>query len=109
MADNGVTFGFRVEIEADGGEDNNVDENSIFASGSFGKLEFGNKDGAEDSFAVNGSNSGVDYGGDAHPTSIGRASRRERVSHYVQISGVAVTSKKNITISIIHTHIVKPT
>src|SRR3546814_155960 len=69
MADNGVTFGFRVEIEADGGEDNNVDENSIFASGSFGKLEFGNNDGAEDSFAVNGSNSGVDYGGVGNPTS----------------------------------------
>src|SRR3546814_10776269 len=69
MADNGVTFGFRVEIEADGGEDNNVDENSIFASGSFGKLEFGNNDGAEDSFEVNGSNSGVDYGGVGNPTS----------------------------------------
>src|SRR3546814_12424199 len=69
MADNGVTFGFRVEIEADGGATNNVDENSIFASGSFGKLEFGNNDGAEDTFAVNGSNSGVDYGGVGNPTS----------------------------------------
>jgi len=69
MADNGVTFGFRVEIEADAGEDNNVDENSIWASGSFGKLEFGNNDGAEDTFMVNGSNSGVDYGGVGNPTS----------------------------------------
>lgn len=69
MADNGVTFGFRVEIEADSGEDNNVDENSIWASGGFGKLEFGNNDGAEDTFAVNGSNSGVDYGGVGNPTS----------------------------------------
>jgi outer membrane protein OmpU len=69
MADNGVTFGFRVEIEADSGEDNNVDENSIWASGGFGKLEFGNNDGAEDSFMVNGSNSGVDYGGVGNPTS----------------------------------------
>lgn len=69
MADNGITFGFRVEFEADAGETNNVDENSIFASGSFGKLEFGNNDGAEDTFMVNGSNSGVDYGGVGNPTS----------------------------------------
>ena len=69
MADNGITFGFRVEFEADSGEDNNVDENSVWASGSFGKLEFGNNDGAEDTFMVNGSNSGVDYGGVGNPTS----------------------------------------
>jgi hypothetical protein len=69
MADNGITFGFRVEFEADTGATNNVDENSIFASGSFGKLEFGNNDGAEDTFMVNGSNSGVDYGGVGNPTS----------------------------------------
>src|SRR3546814_630137 len=67
MAENGVTFGFRVELEADSG-DTNVDENSIFASGGFGKLEFGNNDGAEDTFAVYGSNSGVDYGGVGNPT-----------------------------------------
>jgi hypothetical protein len=72
MADNGITFGFRVEMEADTdgtGNTNDVDENSIFASGSFGKLEFGNNDGAEDTFMVNGSNSGVDYGGVGNPTS----------------------------------------
>ena len=69
MADNGITFGFRVEFEADTGETNNVDENSVWASGSFGKLEFGNNDGAEDTFMVNGSNSGVDYGGGGNPTS----------------------------------------
>jgi hypothetical protein len=69
MADNGITFGFRVEFEADSGDTQHVDENSIFASGSFGKLEFGNNDGAEDSFMVNGSNSGVDYGGVGNPTS----------------------------------------
>jgi len=69
MADNGITFGFRVEMEADTGVSNNVDENSIFASGSFGKLEFGNNDGVEDTFMVNGSNSGVDYGGVGNPTS----------------------------------------
>lgn len=69
MADNGITFGLRIEIEADGDtESNNVDENSIWASGSFGKLEFGRNDGAEDTFMVNGSNSGVDYGGVGNPT-----------------------------------------
>src|SRR3546814_15512980 len=40
MADNGVTFGFRVEIEADSGQTNNVDENTVWASGSFGNPEF---------------------------------------------------------------------
>ncbi|GAB4392273.1 MAG: porin [Kiloniellaceae bacterium] len=75
MADNGITFGFRVEFEADptsdtdSNNDSIVDENSIWASGSFGKLEFGNNDGAEDTFMVNGSNSGVDYGGVGNPTS----------------------------------------
>ncbi|MEQ9609094.1 MAG: porin [Kiloniellaceae bacterium] len=67
MADNGITFGFRVELEADAGS-TDIDENSIWASGGFGKLEFGNNDGAEDTFAVNGSNSGVDYGGVGNPT-----------------------------------------
>ncbi len=69
MADNGITFGFRVEFEADTGTDGNTDENSIWASGSFGKVELGNNDGAEDTFMVNGSNSGVDYGGVGNPTS----------------------------------------
>ncbi|MEO3427860.1 porin [Pelagibius sp. CAU 1746] len=75
MADNGITFGFRVEFEADPTSDTNgqsdtvADENSIWASGNFGKIEFGNNDGAEDTFMVNGSNSGVDYGGVGNPTS----------------------------------------
>lgn len=69
MADNGITFGFRVEMEADTGQTFNVDENSVFASGSFGKLEFGNNDGAEDTFMYNGSYTGVQYGGVGNPTS----------------------------------------
>lgn len=69
MADNGITFGFRVEFEADGGATGNVDENSVWASGSFGKIEFGNNDGVEDTFLVNGSNSGVEYGAIGNPTS----------------------------------------
>src|SRR3546814_8046639 len=50
MADNGVTFGFRMELEADSGS-TNVDANSIWASGGFGTLECGNTEGAEDTFA----------------------------------------------------------
>ncbi len=69
MADNGITFGFRVEFEADAGGTNNVDENSVWAAGSFGKIEFGNNDGVEDTFLVNGSSSGVEYGGIGNPTS----------------------------------------
>lgn len=69
MADNGVTFGFRVEMEADTGVSPNVDENSIWASGSFGKLEFGNNDGAEDTMMYNGSYTGVQFGGVGNPTS----------------------------------------
>ncbi len=68
-AENGITFGFHVEFEADSGATNNVDENSIWASGSFGKLEFGNNDGVEDTFLVNGTSSDVDYGGVGNPTS----------------------------------------
>ncbi|MPZ09061.1 MAG: porin [Kiloniellaceae bacterium] len=68
MADNGITFGFRVEIEADAGNTNNVDENTIFASGGFGKLEFGNNDGAEDSFMINGSSNGAQFGSMGNPT-----------------------------------------
>lgn len=69
MADNGITFGFHVEFEADAGGTNNVDENSVWASGSFGKLEFGNNDGVEDTFLQNGSSSGVEYGAVGNPTS----------------------------------------
>ncbi len=69
MADNGITFGFHVEFEADAGATNNVDENSIWASGDFGKLEFGNNDGVEDTFLINGTSTGVDYGSVGNPTS----------------------------------------
>lgn len=69
LADNGITFGFHVEFEADSGTVNNVDENSIWASGDFGTLEFGNNDGIEDTLLVNGTSNGVDYGGVGNPTS----------------------------------------
>ena len=68
MADNGVTFGFRVEFEADTGESTNVDENSIFVEGSFGRIELGANDGAEDFSMVNGSAVGVQNGGVGNPT-----------------------------------------
>ena len=79
MADNGITFGFRVEFEADAGETNNVDENSVWASSGFGKLEFGKNDGAEDTFMVNGSGVGVGYGGIVHRLVEPRQGARQRL------------------------------
>ena len=69
QADNGITFGFHVEFEADSGATNNVDENSLWAAGDFGKLEFGNNDGVEDTFLINGTSTDPDYGSVGNPTS----------------------------------------
>ena len=62
-ADNGLTFGMKVELEADTNATTNVDESNLFISGSFGRLEFGDQDGAGDSSMVNGSSVGFNYGG----------------------------------------------
>lgn len=49
VADNGVTFGVRTEIEgADSGE--TIDENYMFITGAFGEIEFGEADGAMDRY-----------------------------------------------------------
>jgi predicted porin len=66
--DNGLTFGFRVELEADSDTPAFVDENSVFFSGSFGKVEFGSNDGPEDGLHVSGSYVGVQAGGVGSPT-----------------------------------------
>lgn len=47
VADNGLTFGAKVEFEANG-QANNVDEYVGFVSGSFGRVEVGAEDGAHD-------------------------------------------------------------
>lgn len=53
VADNGLTFGAGYQIEADGSE--NTDENWAYVSGSFGKFEIGEQDGAADKFKYVGS------------------------------------------------------
>jgi len=45
--DSGLTFGFQVEAEVDGGDDaNTIDESYIYMSGSFGRVNLGSEDGA---------------------------------------------------------------
>ncbi|MEM6810878.1 MAG: porin [Pseudomonadota bacterium] len=45
--DNGLTFGFQVEMEADSGDDDNtLEESYIYLSGAFGRLNLGAEDGA---------------------------------------------------------------
>lgn len=48
VADNGLTFGVDVEFEATGSE--NSDEAFLFVSGSFGRIEIGEADGAKDRY-----------------------------------------------------------
>lgn len=46
-ADNGIEFGFQVQLEAEGsGESDQIDENYIYAKGDFGKVEMGAENNA---------------------------------------------------------------
>ena len=46
-ADNGIEFGFQVQLEAEGsGETDQIDENYIYAKGDFGKFELGAENNA---------------------------------------------------------------
>lgn len=49
-ADNGITFGFRTEMNASGL--GSIDESNAFVRGAFGTLEIGNEDGAHDRMRV---------------------------------------------------------
>lgn len=45
--DSGLTFGFQVEAEVDGGDDaNTIEESYIYMSSSFGRINLGSEDGA---------------------------------------------------------------
>ena len=46
--DNGILAGVSIEVEADEGQTQTVDENLIYLDGSFGRVELGNEDGAHD-------------------------------------------------------------
>lgn len=47
-ADNGLTYGANLELEADPNDAGHMDEVYGFVSGGFGQIEFGNEDGAAD-------------------------------------------------------------
>ena len=53
-ADNGLSYGFKVELEADQNGTNNSDENHIFISGDWGKIQLGDQDGAADQLKKTG-------------------------------------------------------
>lgn len=45
--DNGLTFGFQIETEVDGGDDaNSIEESYIYMSGTWGRVNAGSEDGA---------------------------------------------------------------
>lgn len=46
--DNGITYGAILELETDNSGTNNGDENHLYVSGGWGKLEFGDKSGVVD-------------------------------------------------------------
>ncbi|MFD2208088.1 porin [Kiloniella antarctica] len=61
-ADNGLTYGLHIQLEADQNSTNNTDENHIFIQGDFGKVELGDQDSAGDRMMISGSSVGFQYG-----------------------------------------------
>lgn len=70
-ADNGIEYGLYIEVEADEGDTSNIDENNLFISGGFGRVELGNQDGAADKFGTHGSSVGTTMGMVGSPTFAG--------------------------------------
>ena len=52
VADNGLEYGAKIELEGDQAGTNVADENYMWVSGSWGKIELGTNDGAHDQLAV---------------------------------------------------------
>lgn len=52
VTDTGITYGFKVELQANTWNSLNADEAMLFFSGAFGRIELGNEDGAADSMAL---------------------------------------------------------
>ena len=50
-ADNGLTIGGEIELDADNDGTNNIDEIYMYVSGYFGRIEAGDQDGAGDKFS----------------------------------------------------------
>ncbi|WP_299381069.1 porin [uncultured Kiloniella sp.] len=61
-ADNGLTYGLHIQLEADQGNTNDADENNIFLEGDFGRVELGDQDSAGDNLMVSGSSVGFMFG-----------------------------------------------
>ena len=61
-ADNGLTYGLHIQLEADQSNTNDVDENHIFLEGEFGKVLLGDQDSAGDALMVSGSSVGFQFG-----------------------------------------------
>lgn len=61
-ADNGLTYGLHIQLEADQGNNNDADENNIFLEGDFGRVELGDQDSAGDRLMVSGSSVGFQFG-----------------------------------------------
>ncbi|MFD2204896.1 porin [Kiloniella antarctica] len=61
-ADNGLTYGLHLQLEADQNTSNNSDENHIFLEGDFGRVELGDQDSAADRLMVSGSSVGFQFG-----------------------------------------------
>lgn len=53
-ADNGLNYGFKVELETDQDSTKNTDENHIFISGDWGQIQLGDQDGAADQLKKTG-------------------------------------------------------
>jgi hypothetical protein len=101
-ADNGLNYGYKVEIDVGQGNTNNADENRIQLSGSWGTLQLGDEDGAEDIMNYGGESlmSGTGgFDGDmgdvlqftAGPTIAGDSSDATKISYFSpRMSGLQV-------------------
>jgi predicted porin len=52
IADNGLQYGVKIELETSDTSSANVDEANIYVSGGWGRAEFGDDDGAADTMAI---------------------------------------------------------
>ncbi len=101
-ADNGLSYGYKVEIDTNQGNTNNADENRIQLSGSWGTLQLGDEDGAEDIMNYGGESLMAGTGGfdgdmgdvltfTAGPTIVGDSSDATKISYYSpRMSGLQV-------------------
>ncbi len=61
-ADNGLKYGLEIQLETDQDSTDNTDENYLWVEGDFGRVEFGDQDGAAESLLASGKDVGLIYG-----------------------------------------------